>query len=173
MTFTQRAKRIRLLILDVDGVLSDGHIVYDSRGRELKFFDVQDGSGLMFWQRAGRKSVIITARHSPVVPFRARELHVDRLYQRALQKLHAFNDVCRRFRLPAAAMCAIGDDLMDLPILRRVGLAVAVKNAVPEVKRAAHYVTHHTGGHGAVRELIERLLKAQGLWRTILARYYT
>ena len=171
MTFEQRAKKIRWLVLDVDGVLTDGKIVYDDRGRELKFFDVQDGAGVVFWKRAGRRSVVITARRSPLVAKRARELHIDRVYQLALRKLDAYNAFKRRYRISDAAICAIGDDLMDLPILRRAGLAVAVANAVPELKRAAHYVTRRHGGDGAVRELIERLLKAQGLWPQILARY--
>ena len=171
MTFEQRAKKIRWLILDVDGVLTDGKIVYDDRGRELKFFDVQDGAGIVYWQRAGRRSAIITARRSPLVAKRARELHVDRVYQRALRKLEAYHDLKRRYRVSDAAICAMGDDLMDLPILRRAGLAIAVANAVPEVRHAAHYVTRRAGGDGAVRELIERLLKAQGLWPQILARY--
>ena len=171
MTFAQRAKKIRLLILDVDGVLSDGKIVYDDRGRELKFFDVQDGAGLVYWHRAGRRSVIVTARRSPIAAIRGRELGVARVYQHPAGKLDAFRDICRRFKVAPSSICAVGDDLMDLPILRRVGLAVAVANAVPEVKRAAHIITRRTGGGGAVRELIERLLKAQGLWSQILARY--
>ena len=171
MTFAQRAKKVRLLILDVDGVLTDGKIVYDDRGRELKFFDVQDGAGVVYWHRAGRRSVIVTARRSPIAAIRGRELGVDRVYQHPAGKLDAYHDIRRRFKLPDSAICAIGDDLMDLPILHRVGLAVAVANAVPEVKRAAHLVTRRAGGNGAVRELITKLLTAQGLWPRILARY--
>ena len=171
MTFTQRAKKIRLLILDVDGVLSDGKIVYDNRGHEIKSFDVQDGAGVVYWKRAGRRVVLVSSRVSAITAIRGRELGVDRVYQHPAGKLDAFRDICRRFKVAPSAICAIGDDLMDLPILRRVGLAVAVANAVPEVKRAAHVVTRRRGGYAAVRELIERLLKAQGLWSQILARY--
>ena len=174
MTFTERAKRIQWLVLDVDGVLSDGEIVYDDRGRELKFFDVQDGAGIAYWKRAGHRVALISARSSRVTLIRGRELGVDHIYQRrALGKLDAYRDLRRRFRVADDAICAVGDDLMDLPILRRVGLAVAVANAVPEVKRAAHLITRRAGGNGAVRELIERLLTAQGLWPQILARYRT
>ena len=171
MTLLQRARRIRWLLLDVDGVLSDGKIVYDDRGRELKFFDVQDGAGLAHWKRAGRRFAIISARRSGVVTVRGRELQADRVYQNAVRKQEALADLMRRFRMTPSQICAVGDDLMDLPILRRAGLAVAVANAVPEVKHAAHYVTRHRGGDGAVREVVERLLKAQGLWSRLLARY--
>lgn len=172
MTFAQRAKKIQWLVLDVDGVLSDGKIVYDDRGRELKFFDVQDGAGLVYWKRAGRHFAFLTARNSPIVRKRGRELGADHVYQGAIRsKLDAYQDLKRRFRVSDAAICVVGDDLMELPLLRRVGLAVAVANAVPELKRAAHYVTRRRGGDGAVREVVERLLKAQGLWSGILARY--
>ena len=166
-----RARRIRLLVLDVDGVLTDGRIVYDERGNELKCFDVQDGAGIAFWHRAGLPSAIITARRSRLVTRRAKELGVTRLYQRALAKLPAFEDCLKRLHVTPAAVCVIGDDLMELPLMRRAGLAVAVANAVPEVQAAAHYVTTHAGGRGAVRETVELLLKAQGRWPAILARY--
>ena len=166
-----RAKRIRCLVLDVDGVLTDGRIVYDERGSELKYFDVQDGAGIVFWHRAGLKSAIITARRSQLVQRRAVELGVTRIHQRALRKLPVFEDSLKHLNVPAGATCVVGDDLMELPLMRRAGLAVAVSNAVSEVKAAAHYVTKRSGGRGAVREVVELILKAQGRWPQVLARY--
>ena len=166
-----RAKRIQLLVLDVDGVLTDGRIVYDERGNELKCFDVQDGAGVAFWHRVGLKSVIITARRSRLVKRRAQELGVSYVAQHALRKLPAFAACLKRLRVAPEAACVVGDDLMELPLLRRAGLAVAVANAVPEVQAAAHYVTRHPGGRGAVREVVELLLKAQGRWPQVMRRY--
>ena len=167
----QRASKVSLLLLDVDGVLTDGRIVYADYGDELKFFDVQDGAGLVFWNRAGLQSAIITARTSRLLKRRAKEMHIDFLAQGRLLKLPAFEEVLKRFRLSPEQVCAIGDDLMELPILRRAGLAVAVPNAVDEVKQISHYVTKHSGGHGAVREVVDLILKAKGLWSLILQRY--
>ena len=158
----QRASKVSLLLLDVDGVLTDGRIVYADYGDELKFFDVQDGAGLVFWNRAGLKSAIITARTSRLLKRRAKEMRIDFLAQGRLLK---------RFRLGPEQVCAIGDDLMELPILRQVGLAVSVPNAVDEVKQISHYVTKRSGGHGAVREVVDLILKAKGLWTLILQRY--
>ena len=132
-----RASRITALVLDVDGVLSDGRIVYDEFGDELKCFDVQDGSGLVLWHRAGLKSAIITARKAKLITRRAKEMAVDFLAQKALKKLPVYEQLLRRWQLSHEQVCAIGDDLMDLPILRRVGLAVTVPNAVEEVKRVS------------------------------------
>jgi len=166
-----RASRITALVLDVDGVLSDGRIVYDEFGDELKCFDVQDGSGLVLWHRAGLKSAIITARKAKLITRRAKEMAVDFLAQKALKKLPVYEQLLRRWQLSHEQVCAIGDDLMDLPILRRVGLAVTVPNAVEEVKRVSHYMTSRTGGRGAVREVIDLILKAKGLWDEVLKPY--
>ncbi len=168
----QRASHISVLLLDVDGVLTDGRIVYAEYGDELKFFDVQDGAGLVFWHRVGLKSAIITARKSRMVKRRAKEMRIDFLVQGALLKLPAYERMLKRFRVSDEQVCAIGDDLMELPILRRVGLAVAVPNAVEEVKHVSHYITPRAGGHGAVREVITILLKAKGLWDQVLGRYH-
>ena len=169
---TQRASRVSVLLVDVDGVLTDGRIVYAEHGDELKFFDVQDGAGMVFWNRMGLKSAIITARKSRLVKRRAKELRVDFLVQGALIKLTAYERMLKRFRVRDEQVCAISDDLMELPIMRRVGFAVAVPNAVDEIKRASHYTTHRAGGHGAVRETITMLLKAKGLWDQVLGRYH-
>ena len=166
-----RASRVSLLVIDVDGVLTDGRIVYADYGDELKFFDVQDGAGLVFWNRVGLKSAIITARTSRLLKRRAKELRVDVLAQGRLLKLPTYEQLLKRFRVTDAQVCAIGDDLMELPFLRRVGLAVTVPNGVEEVKRIAHYVTRRAGGRGAVREVVELILKAKGLWDQVLQRY--
>ena len=167
----QRASRVSVLLVDVDGVLTDGRIVYAEYGDELKCFDVQDGAGLVFWNRVGLKSAIITARKSRLVKRRAKEMRVDVLAQGCLLKLPCYERLLKRFRVSDEQICAIGDDLMELPILRRVGFAVAVPNAVDEVKQASHYVTQRAGGHGAVREIVDLILKAKGLRDQILQRY--
>ena len=167
----QRASKISLLVVDVDGVLTDGRIVYADYGDELKFFDVQDGAGLVFWHRAGLQSAILTARTSRLMKRRAKEMRVDVLAQGKLIKLPAYEELLRRFRVTDEAVCVIGDDLMELPMLRRAGLSVAVPNAVEEVKTVCHYITKRPGGHGAVRELIDIILKAKGLWEHVLQRY--
>ena len=168
---SQRAARVSVLVLDVDGVLTDGRIIFAEYGDELKHFDVQDGAGLVFWKRVGLKSVVITARKSKLVKRRAKELRVDYLAQGQRLKFPAFQKVLRKFRVTPEQVCAIGDDLMELPILRRVGLAVAVPGAVEEVKQASHYITRRSGGRGAVREVIDLVLKSKGLWEHILERY--
>lgn len=167
----QRASKVSLLLIDVDGVLTDGRIVYADYGDELKCFDVQDGAGLVFWNRVGLKSAIVTARRSRLLKRRAKEMRVDFLARGRLEKLPAYAEVLKRFRVGDEQVCAIGDDLMELPILRRVGLAVAVPNAVQEVKEIAHYTTKRAGGRGAVREVVDLILKAKGLWDHVLQRY--
>ncbi|MBI4343863.1 MAG: HAD hydrolase family protein [Candidatus Omnitrophica bacterium] len=167
----QRASRVTTLIADVDGVLTDGRIVYAEYGDELKFFDVQDGAGLVFWHRAGLRSAIITARTSKLMKRRAKELRVDALIQGKLMKLPVYEQLLKKWRLSDEQVCVIGDDLMELPMLKRAGLAVCVPEAVEEVRLASHYVTKRPRGRGAVREVIEAVLKAKGLWDHILAQY--
>lgn len=162
---------IDLLIMDVDGVLTDGRIIYDDAGRELKAFCVQDGAGLKYWKRAGKKSAIITGRESGVVIRRASELDIDLVHQGALDKLPALREILRDLDVPAERTAYIGDDLPDIPPMRACGLAIAVANAVPEVKQIADIVTLCHGGQGAVREAICMLLQAGGLWEKILQRY--
>ena len=164
----QRIQKIALLALDVDGVLTDGKIIYDSAGREIKQFDVHDGYGIVFFQRAGFKTAIITARDSKVVTIRAKDLKINKLYQNAFPKIHAYKQLLQNFKLKDEQVCFIGDDLLDIPILKRVGFAVAVPNAVEEVKKIAHYVTKKNGGSGAVREVIDLILKTTGKWETIM-----
>jgi 3-deoxy-D-manno-octulosonate 8-phosphate phosphatase (KDO 8-P phosphatase) len=167
----ERAARIELLLLDVDGVLTDGGIVYADNQVEIKRFHVRDGSGLKLWQLAGKRAAIVSGRTSPVVAVRAAELGVSPVAQGRGEKLPAFEDVLAQTGLRPDQVCAVGDDLPDLPVLLRAGLAVAVADACPEVRAAAHYVTTVPGGHGAVRDAIEWLLKLQGAWDGIVARF--
>lgn len=167
-----RVKKIRLVVLDIDGVMTDGHIIYSIYGDELKFFDVQDGFGITLLHRAGIKSVIITAKKSRIVKLRARDMNVAKAYQGYTDKLKAFKKILVRFRVNPEEVCFIGDDLIDLPVLKRVGLAVAVPNAVEEVKAHAHFITSKAGGHGGVRELCDLILKSQGKWDLATEKYF-
>ncbi|MCB9771177.1 MAG: HAD-IIIA family hydrolase [Candidatus Omnitrophica bacterium] len=164
----ERIKKIKVLALDVDGVLSDGKIIVDSRGDELKNFDVQDGLGMVLLRKAGFKIVIITARNSKPVDFRAKDLRVDKVYQDAYPKMESYKQMIKEFEVSDDEVCFIGDDLPDLQVLRQVGFAVAVPNGVKDVKKVVHYVTHKAGGHGAVREVIELILKTHDKWDEIL-----
>ena len=166
-----RASRIELLLLDVDGVLTDGGIVYADGGTEAKRFHVRDGSGLKLWQLAGKRAAIVSGRTSPVVDRRAAELGVAPVLQGQGDKLVAFGAVLAETGVRPEQVCAIGDDLPDLPVLLRCGLAVAVADACPEVREAAAYVTANPGGHGAVRDAVEWLLKLQGNWDGLVARF--
>jgi 3-deoxy-D-manno-octulosonate 8-phosphate phosphatase (KDO 8-P phosphatase) len=168
----KKAKKIKLLIMDVDGVLTDGRIVYANSGDELKFFDVTDGMGLALFSRVGLKSAILTAKKSKIVSKRAKDIHIDRVYQNAFKKSEVFNKILADFKVSPGEVCFIGDDVIDIPVLRRVGLAVCVPNAVPEVKNEAHYITKKKGGRGAVREVIDMILKNQGKWDGVMKRYY-
>lgn len=152
--------------------MTDGRIILGDKGDELKFFDVQDGHGLVMLRRAGFKTVMISGKTSPVNKRRMKELLFCDLYQKALDKLEVFEKVLKKYRVKGEQVCYIGDDLIDLPPMRRSGFAVAVANAVPEVKAEAHYTTRRKGGRGAVRETVDLLLKTQGLWKDVTARYY-
>lgn len=156
-------KKIKVLIMDVDGVLTDGRIIIDGNGVESKFFDVQDGFGVVFAKKSGIKTAIISARVSPVTQLRAKDLGIDKVFI-VYPKVSAYEQLKNEWNVSDEEICFIGDDLADLVILKRVGFAVAVNNAVFEVKQVADYVTKHKGGRGAVRELVELILKAQGKW---------
>ena len=163
-----KLKRIRMIILDVDGVLTDGGIVLGCEGQEFKVFDVQDGMGITLARMGGIKVGIITGRQSEPVAVRAQELHVDALYQKARNKLTAYTDLKERYNMDDSEICFMGDDLLDLSVMECTGVAVAVSNARDEVKKQADYVTVNGGGRGAVREIVERILKAQKKWDTIV-----
>ena len=166
-----RCSAIDLLIVDVDGVLTDGGIIYSDDGAELKQFHVRDGSGLKIWQFVGKRAALITGRQSKVVAVRAAELGIDPVIQGAADKLPAYGEVLRAGGWRPEQVCYVGDDVPDLPVLRHCGLAVAVADACPEVIADAHYVTRARGGRGAVREVIELVLRCQGPWQTIVERF--
>ena len=163
--------KIELLVLDVDGVLTDGQIILTPSGEEIKSFNARDGSGMKYWRRAGRKLAIITGRGSRAVAVRAEQLGVDALHMNALTKLPVYEDVLDTLGVGPDQTAVVGDDLPDLPLLLRCGFPVAVADAVEEVREAAAYVTRATGGAGAVREVVELLLKKAGKWGDIMARY--
>ena len=176
----ERIRKIKLLLVDVDAVLTDGRIVYGDYGDELKFFDVQDGHGLSMLRRAGIRFVLLSGRKSKINVRRAKELGASGLHQlpkgplgRSMHdKLKVYALALKKYRVLPEEICYVGDDLIDLPVLVRVGFAVAVANAVPEVRERAHYVTAKSGGRGAVREVTDLLLKEQGKWAEAVERYY-
>lgn len=168
----KKIKFIKLLILDVDGVMTDGRIIYDDDGKETKVFDVKDGHGIKLLMRAGINVAIITARESKVVLHRAKNLGIEAVYQKAMDKVAAFEDIAKKKQLPPDEVAYMGDDLVDIPLLRRVGFAIAVKDAVEDVKKHVHYVTIRNGGCGAVREVCELILKTQGKWAEVTAKYF-
>lgn len=159
----QRAAGIRLLALDVDGVLTDGQLYYDSNGNEMKAFNVRDGLGMRLLALNGIELALITARQSRMVEARAENLGIKRVYQGRLNKLEAFHDILAETGLDPDQVCYAGDDWLDLPVLRRAGLAVTVADGDPVVREEAHWVTSRPGGHGAVREICDLILAAQGL----------
>ncbi len=159
-----------MVILDCDGVMTDGSIRIDDDGKETKIFSVTDGAGVTYMRRAGLLVAIVSGRMSMALFHRARELGIKEVFQRELDKLLAYEEIKQKHGLTDAQVCYIGDDLPDIPVMRRVGYAVAVGNAHPEVKKNAHFVTRARGGKGAVREFAEKLLKAQGKWEEILAK---
>jgi 3-deoxy-D-manno-octulosonate 8-phosphate phosphatase (KDO 8-P phosphatase) len=163
---------IELLVLDVDGVMTDGKVILTPAGDEIKEFHVRDGSGMKFWRRAGKKIAIISGRGSPAVERRARDLGVDSLRLMAKDKLPAYQSVLEELRVSPRHTAVMGDDLPDLPLLLNCGFAVTVPQGVAEVKKACAYVTQADGGNGAVREVIELILKKTGQWDHILQRYY-
>ncbi len=168
----RRIKRVRLLLLDVDGVLTDGRLIYDDNGNELKSFDVKDGHGIKLLMRGGIKVGIITSRQSKVVSKRAEELGIEILHQKAVDKLSVFRRIKDREGLKAEEIAFMGDDLVDLPVLREVGFSIAPADAIEEVRRIVHYVTRNPGGRGAVREVCELILKTKDRWKEVTARYY-
>ena len=164
----QRASKIRMLVLDVDGVLTDGKLYFDHAGNEMKAFNTRDGLGMKALQRVGIEVAVITGRKSEAVSYRMNQLGIAHVYQGREDKLDAFLDLLKTTRLDAQQVCFAGDDWIDLPVLMRVGLAVSVADAEDHVKQQAHWITQRNGGHGAVREICNLILKAQGKDQTIL-----
>ena len=167
----ERMKRIRLIIMDVDGVLTDGGIYMGPDGEAMKRFDIKDGLGIALWRCAGGKTAILTGRSSKIVENRAKELHISVVRQGCTDKRTAYEDLKKEMNFSDEESAYIGDDLIDLPVMRRAGLPVAVADAAPEAKEAALLVTEHAGGHGAIRETAELLLRAQGLFEDAAAQY--
>ncbi len=164
-------KQIKLLAMDVDGVLTDGTITICSDGTESKSFNILDGHGIKMWQRAGLKTAFISCRQSAVTQQRAEELKIEYVYQPCPQKLTGFEKLLAETGLEAKNIAYVGDDLLDIPIVKRVGFGVAVANGVDELKSCAHYITSRCGGCGAVREVVEYILKNTGQWDALMERY--
>jgi 3-deoxy-D-manno-octulosonate 8-phosphate phosphatase (KDO 8-P phosphatase) len=167
----ERLKLIKLLILDVDGVLTDGKIIYNDRGEEIKAFDVKDGHGIKLLMRSGMEIALITGRKSEVVLHRARDLGIEQVYQKVTNKIEVYEKILNDKKLEDENVGFVGDDLVDIPVLKRVGFSAAVLDAVSEVKEIADYIASKKGGGGAVREICELLLKAQNKWKGVIERY--
>ena len=171
MNLELRCQNIKLILSDVDGVMTDGGIIFDNQGIEIKRFHVRDGLGIRLWQRCGGHFGIITARNSHIVKLRATELDIEIVRQGYSDKLPAAREIAADAGFGMEDVCYLGDDLTDLPVLRNAGLAVTVADAAHEVREAAHLVTQARGGQGAVRETIETILKAQHRWDDAIAKY--
>jgi len=171
MDIQQRAARIKLIAFDIDGVMTDGGLTYTDDGQERKTFNVQDGLGIKLLQRAGLAAVIVTGRNSGVVAARAADLGIEHVYQGVADKGATLANLLARLGLAWPECAFMGDDLIDLPAMRRAGLAIAPANARPIVKQHAHVVTAASGGHGAVREAIELVLAAQDKLKAAFAPY--
>ncbi len=175
MNVTDRAARVKLLLMDVDGVMTDGTLwnVPDGQGgfAETKGFDSQDGIALQWLSWNGIKTGVISGRVSPATEIRAKQCKMSYIYQGHIEKVPILEEIMADAKVSADEIGYIGDDLTDVVIFRRVGLAISVNNARPEVKGAAHIVTEAKGGQGAVREVVEMILQAQGLWDQILTKY--
>ncbi|MBI2826810.1 MAG: HAD hydrolase family protein [Planctomycetia bacterium] len=171
MTVAKRCQAIELILADVDGVLTDGSIIFDNDGIETKRFHIRDGLGIRLWQKAGGRFGVITGRNSHIVNLRAAELGIDIIRQGTEMKAAAAREVLAELGLAAEQLCYLGDDLPDLAAMRFAGLGVAVADACEEVRQAADYVTTVAGGHGAVRETIEVILKAQRRWDELVQTY--
>ncbi len=167
-----RLKKVTLVVMDVDGVLTDGRIILGSNGQEFKCFNVRDGHGIVLLHRAGIKTALITGRQSEAVEKRAKELEIPLVFQDSKNKLETYLKLKATTHTQDREIAYIGDDLVDIPIMTRVGVAVAVADAHLQVKEVAHLVTEAPGGKGAVREFVELLLKAQGKWEKVIQRYW-
>jgi 3-deoxy-D-manno-octulosonate 8-phosphate phosphatase (KDO 8-P phosphatase) len=163
---------LRMMVFDVDGVLTDGRIIYHDDGTELKVFDVQDGHGIKLLQRAGVEVALITGRSCRAVDQRARGLGIDRVFQGSLVKVEAYERILAETGYRDHEVGFMGDDLIDIPVMRRVGFAVSVPNASSHVWPYAHYITRVGGGRGACREVCEMILQVQGLWQQVTDRYF-
>jgi 3-deoxy-D-manno-octulosonate 8-phosphate phosphatase (KDO 8-P phosphatase) len=168
----KRAAQIELLLMDVDGTMTDGSVTLlsqaDGTALEIKTFDAHDGQGLTVAQTAGLRTGCITGRESAALLRRAHEMRMEFIYMKQPLKVPAYDEILRKAGVSDSAVAYIGDDLPDIPLMRRVGLAIAVGDAVPEVKEAAHYTTKAVAGRGAVREAVELVLKSKGIWKEMI-----
>ena len=168
----KRAAQIKVLLMDVDGTMTDGSVTLlsqnDGTALEIKTFDAHDGQGLTLAQSAGLRTGCITGRESAALLRRAHEMKMEFIYMKQPLKMPAYEEILRKAGISESEIAYIGDDLPDIPLMRRVGLAVAVGDAVPEVKEAAHYTTRAAAGHGAVRETVELILKSKGIWEAMI-----
>ncbi len=168
----EAARNIKLLILDVDGVLTDGSIILDNEGNEYKSFHVRDGHGVKMLISAGIRVAIITGRYSRVVSRRAQELGITDVFQKCFDKNAAFTSLIEKYSLTEGDVAYVGDDIVDAPIMKRAGLAVAVADGDDEMKKFALLVTRHRGGRGAVREVTDLILKSKGVWERMFHGYF-
>jgi 3-deoxy-D-manno-octulosonate 8-phosphate phosphatase (KDO 8-P phosphatase) len=170
----KRAAQVQLLLMDVDGTMTDGSVTLlsqtDGTALEIKTFDAHDGQGLTLARTAGLRTGCITGRESAALLRRAHEMKMEFIYMKQPVKMPAYEEILRKSGVPDSAVAYIGDDLPDLPLMRRAGLAIAVGDAVPEVKEAAHYTTKARAGHGAVREAVELVLKSKGIWAELISK---
>jgi 3-deoxy-D-manno-octulosonate 8-phosphate phosphatase (KDO 8-P phosphatase) len=168
----KRASRIRVLLMDVDGTMTDGSVTLlsqnDGTALEIKTFDAHDGQGLTLARTAGLRTGCITGRESPALLRRAQEMKMEFVYMKQPLKMPAYEEILRKAEASDAEVAFVGDDLPDIPLLRRAGLAIAVGDAVPEVKDAAHYTTRALAGHGAIREAVELILRSKGIWAEMI-----
>jgi len=168
----KRAAQIKVILMDVDGTMTDGGVTLlsqaDGSALEIKTFDAHDGQGLTLAQTAGLRTGCITGRESPALLRRAHEMKMEFIYMKRALKMPAYEEILEKAGVSDAEVAYIGDDLPDIPLLRRAGLSVAVGDAVPEVKKAAHYTTKARAGHGAVREAVELILKSKGIWEEMI-----
>jgi 3-deoxy-D-manno-octulosonate 8-phosphate phosphatase (KDO 8-P phosphatase) len=171
MSFTELCRPISLILSDVDGVFTDGGVIYDNQGIESKRFHIRDGLGVKLWRRAGGRFGVITGRTSHIVNVRAAELGIDVVRQGTEDKLPAARDIIAQLGLTPEQVCYIGDDLPDLPAMRYVALGVTVADGAEELRQAADYVTTAKGGEGAVRETVEMILKSQRCWEELVRKY--
>jgi 3-deoxy-D-manno-octulosonate 8-phosphate phosphatase (KDO 8-P phosphatase) len=167
----QKAKKIKLLILDVDGVLTDGRIIMNDSGDEIKHFNVRDGHGIKMIMRYGIGVVFLTGRTSKVVNHRAKDLGITEVYQGTFDKAEVCDKILQKKSLQFEEIAYMGDDIVDIPVLRRAGFSVAVSDASKYVKNFVDYITTKEGGKGAVREICEIILQAQGYWEEVAKRY--
>jgi 3-deoxy-D-manno-octulosonate 8-phosphate phosphatase (KDO 8-P phosphatase) len=168
----EKIKKIKMIIFDVDGVMTDGRIIFSSDGKETKFFDVRDGFGIRLAHRAGLKTAIISGRSCPATTQRAGELGIEDVFQDAYKKIEVLEDILQKHALLEEEICYVGDDLVDLPLMRKIGLPLAVAGAEPDVTALADYVTRAYPGRGAVREVVELIMKTQGTWADVVKQYF-